>query len=240
MRLLVFLLATALVASPVSTSSFPPELSTELNDVVKRYVAATYIQRNAMLGAQMEMEIDGRFTKLREQGTMRVLRTINRLGVMGIDILNDFKGDNRIKTELIARYLDEEDKAKAYGATTISPEDYEFKIKAILKHNGQTTYIFDVNPRKNDAGRFRGELWVDGATGMPLREAGQLVKSPHLLLTNLRFARDYELRDGISIVKHFRSSTDIRLLGVGSAELDVAFSNFSRSTAEQAGLGERL
>jgi hypothetical protein len=202
-----------------------------LSAVVQRYVAATKVQRNAMLGAQMEMEIDGRFTKLREEGTMRVLRTITDLGVMGVQILSDFKGDNRIKTELIARYLEAEDKEKAYGAITISPEDYDFKAVAIIKRNNQTIYMFDVKPHKKEAGRFRGELWVDGATGMPLREAGQLVKSPHLLLTNLRFARDYELQDGIAVVKHFHSSTDIRLLGVGTAELDIAFSNFSRPNA---------
>jgi len=66
------------------------------------------------------------------------------------------------------------------------------------------------------------------------------VKSPNLLLTNLRFARDYELQDGVSVVKHFQSSTDVRLLGVGSAELDVNFSNFSRIAAEQPAREERL
>lgn len=233
MRLLVLFLATALLASPVTTS-FPTELSPELNAVVQRYVTATSKQREAMLGVQMEMVIDGRFTKLNEEGRMRVMRTISKLGELSMKVL-EFAGDNRIKTELIARYLDEEQKAKAYGAMTIAPADYDFEIKAILKHAGQTTYVFDVNPRKNSmSGAFRGELWVDGATGMPLREAGQMVKSPHLLLANLKFSRDYELKDGIAVVKHFQSSTDVRLLGVGRAELDVTFSNISRAPAEQA------
>ncbi len=230
-RLLVLFLASALIASPVA-SKFPPDLTPELNDVVQRYVSATEKQRKAMLGVQMEMEIDGRFTKLNEQGRMRVMRTISKLGELSMKMV-EFVGDNRIKTELIARYLDEEQKAKAYGAITIAPADYEFEIKAILKHGGQSTYVFDVTPRKNDPGRFRGELWVDGETGMPLREAGQMVKSPHLLLANLRFARDYELHDGIAVVKHFQSSTDVRLLGVGRAELDVTFSNLSQAPAEK-------
>ena len=227
------------MATPVSTTSFPTELSAELNDVVQRYVSATQLQRRAMLGAQMEMKIDGRFTKLREQGQMRVLRTISSLGELSTKML-EFSGDNRIKTELIARFLEAETTSKAYGAMRIAPQDYEFKVKAIFTRGGQKTYVFEVIPRKNDAGRFRGELWVDGATGMPLREAGRLVKSPNLLLTNLRFARDYELQDGVSVVKHFQSSTDVRLLGVGSAELDVNFSNFSRTSAEQPAREERL
>lgn len=207
--------------------------------MVQRYVAAADRQRAAMLGAQMEMQIDGRFTKLREEGRMRVMRTISKLGELGVKVL-EFTGDNRVKTELIARYLDEEQKAKAYGAMSILPSDYSFDIKAILRRAGDTTYVFEVTPRKGGAGKFRGEVWVDGRTGMPLREAGQMVKSPHLLLANLRFTRDYELRDGISVVKHFTSSTDVRLLGVGRAELDVNFFNFLRTPVEQDAAEERL
>jgi hypothetical protein len=236
-RILALLLASALLAKPVA--SFPSDLTPELNSVVQRYVTATARQREAMLGVQLEMEIDGRFTKLKEQGRMRVLRTISKLGELGVKVL-EFTGDNRIKTELIARYLDEEQKAKAYGAMTIAPSEYQFEIKAILKHAGQSTYIFDVSPYKNDSGKFRGELWVDGATGMPLRESGQMVKSPHLLLANLRFTRDYELRNGVAFVKHFQSSTDVRLLGVGRAELDVNFGNVSPAPAEQANRDEKL
>lgn len=180
-----------------------------------------------MLGVQMEMDIDGRFTKLREEGRMRVMRTINKLGDLTQKML-DFTGDNRVKTQLIARFLDQEREEKAYGAMTITPKDYEFHLGAVLKNGNQTIYQFDLKPRKNGPGRIKGEVWIDGATGMPLREAGVLVKNPHVMLTNVRFTRDYELRDGISVVKSFKSSTDVRLLGVGRAELDVDFKNFSR------------
>ncbi len=239
-RLLALLLASAILASPVPTPGFPPELSAELNSVVERYVDAAQVQRNAMLGAQMEMQIDGRFTKLRESGQMRVLRTISRVGEMVFNQIGAFTGDNRVKTQLIARYLEAEEQTKAYGAMMIVPKDYEFRIKAILRNPKASTYVFEVNPHKKGTDKFRGELWVDGATGMPLREAGQLAKSPSIWLTNLRFARDYELQDGISVLKHFKSTTDVRVLGVGAAELDVNFSNFSRTVAEQTPREERL
>jgi hypothetical protein len=148
-RLTLLFFSFALLAKPV-TSAFPPNLSPELNSVVDRYVSATAKQREAMLGVQMEMDIDGRFTKLKEEGRMRVLRTISKLGELGIRVL-EFTGDNRIKTELIARYLDEEQKAKAYGAMTIAPADYDFEIKAILKRGGQSTYVFDVTPSDKGA-----------------------------------------------------------------------------------------
>jgi hypothetical protein len=184
-----------------------------------------------MLGAQVEMQIDGRFTNLKESGRMRVLRSISKLGDLGTKML-DFTGDNRVKSQLISRFLEGEEKAKAFGAMAITPADYDFAVKAVLKHDGQSTYVFDVKPKKKNMGSFRGELWIDGATGMPLREAGQFVKSPSVFLTNLRFARDYELLDGISVVKHFQSSTDVRLLGIGRAEIDIDFSNFSRNATD--------
>ncbi len=228
MRLLSLLLATAVALNSAPTA-LPPELSSELNNIINRYVSAADKQRDAMLGAQVEMEIDGRFTNLKEAGRMRVLRSISKLGELGYKTILDFSGDNRVYKELITRYLTEEQKAKAFGAMPVSPKDYDFQITAVFKHNGQSTYVFDVKPKKNDAGKFRGEVWIDGKTGMPLREAGQLVKSPSIFLTNLRFARDYELRDGIAVVKHFQSSTDVRALGIGKAELDIDFTNFSWS-----------
>lgn len=228
MRLFSLFVATALAVNSAPTA-FPPELSSELNNVIERYVNAAQKQRDAMVGTEVEMEIDGRFTTLKESGKMKVLRTISKLGDLGYKTLGEFTGDNRVKKELITRYLGEEQKAKAVGAMPIEPRDYEFQVKAVLKRDGQSTYVFDVKPKKNDSGKFRGEVWIDGKTGMPLREAGQLVKSPSVWLKNLRFARDYELLDGISVVKHFQSSTDVRI--IGRAEIDINFSNFSRDAA---------
>ena len=203
-------------------------------------MSASQVQREAMLGAQMDIKIEGRLTELREKGLMRVVGCMSRLGELTHDMLS-FDGDKRIKTELMARFLELEEKTKSYGgAMEIGPKDYEFRIKAIFRQGGKSTYVFEVSPRKNGLDKFRGELWIDGPTGMPLREAGKFVKSPSVWLKNLRFARDYELHDGIAVVKRFQSSTDVRLLGVGTAELDVSFSNFSRNTAEQPAREGRL
>ena len=220
------------MATPVSTSTvFPSELSSELQSVLERYLSATKVQHDAMMGAQMQLTISGRFTKLREQGQLAIKGTISPSGELSFSDMN-FSGDNRVKTQLISRYLEQEQKAK-YGAMNISPLEYEFKIAAILKQGQHATYVFEVKPRKATGDKIRGELWVDGATGMPLREAGEFAKKPDLLLTKPRFSRDYELRDGVSVIKHFRTTTDVHLPGVGTAELDVNFSDFSRKAAEQ-------
>jgi hypothetical protein len=237
-RLLTLLLVTSLAVTPAPVP-LPDGLAPEIEDIIARYQTATEAQRKAMLGVQMEMDIDGRFTQLQEQGRMRVMRTIGKLGDLTQTMLN-FTGDNRVKNMLISKFLEQESKDKAYGAMSLTPQDYEFHLGAIIKDSGRTIYQFDVKPRKSVAGRIKGELWIDGQTGMPLREAGTLVKSPSVLLTNLRFTRDYELRDGVSVVKSFKSSTDVRFPGVGRAELDIDFKNFSHIEAAASPQGTSL
>ena len=80
-------------------------------------------------------------------------------------------------------------------------------------------------------GLFKGELWVDTETGMPVRESGQFVKSPSVFLKKIAFVRDYELQDnGVSIPAHIESMVDTRI--VGRAELEISFSKFTRPTGD--------
>ena len=74
-------------------------------------------------------------------------------------------------------------------------------------------------------GLFKGELWLDGATGMPVREAGEFVKSPSVFLKKVEFVRDYEIHDGVAFPSHIESTVDTRL--VGKAELSILFTNVS-------------
>ncbi|MEP7353447.1 MAG: hypothetical protein ABI824_09485 [Acidobacteriota bacterium] len=213
-------------------------MAAELESVMARYLTAVSRQQDAMLGAEMEVDIDGRLVDLKEEGRMRVKRIISKAGAITFDFLG-FNGDERVKKELIQRYLEQDQKARNYGAMSVTPVDYDFKIRAIVTKNvgtpeARTVYVFGVEPRKKEMGLFRGEVWVDGPTGMPLKEAGQIVKSPSHFLTDILFVRDYDLLDGISIVKHFESSAKVRLLGVGRALLDINFSNFRYADLAEA------
>jgi len=89
-----------------------------------------------------------------------------------------------------------------------------------------------VAPRRKAVGLFKGELWVDSQTGMPVKETGQFVKSPSVFLKKIAFVRDYELAEGIAIPKHIESTVDTRL--VGRAELDISFSHFAKAPTVDA------
>jgi hypothetical protein len=234
-RLLALFLGSALILSPApATEAFPKELAGELEAVLARYAAAVPAQHEAMLGVEMVAEYEARFTELHEQGRWRLRRTISKLGEVAFRPINAFVGDDRVRKELILRTMEEEQKEKAYGAISVTPADYKFTINAILKRNSRKIYAFDVTPRRKAPGLFEGTVEIDGETGMPLRESGRLVKSPHWILSNVRFSRDYELRSGIAVVKYFESRANVRFLGIGPAEIIARYSDYQPAEEQPA------
>lgn len=231
MRPLVLSVASMVLTAALGAADLPapvlePSQQSEVQGVISRYLEAVPRQKEAMLGAEMEVEIGGRFPKFEESGSLKVLRTISKVGQITFKAISDFSGADRVKKELITRYLSEEQEKQGYGALDILPIDYDFRIKAIVTRHANTpeaerTYVFDVVPRRNAEGLFKGELWLDGETGMPLRESGELVRNPHVVITRFAFVRDYELRDGVSVIKRMEGRVNVRFYG--RAELDIDF-----------------
>jgi hypothetical protein len=198
--------------------------------IVSKYVDATHTQEAAMRGAQMEVDIDAQIPSLEKHGRLRALRTISRLGVITYKALG-FSGDNTVKQEVITRYLAAESEGRQNGTIAISPVNYKFKLKAEQNIKGRRVVVLQITPRKKMVGLFKGELWVDADTGMPVRESGQFVKSPSVFLKKIAFVRDYALQDnGVSIPAHIESMVDTRI--VGRAELEISFSKFTRPVSD--------
>jgi hypothetical protein len=209
-----------LQAADISPNYASPD---NLNNVIDRYVAAQQIQQNALRGARMEVEIDAQLPRLEKNGKLKVLHMISRFGKISFNQIGQFIGDPIVKNEVITRYLALEQNEREKGSIAITPANYKFQISAIITREQQQTYIFRLTPKRKAVGLFKGELWLDGATGMPLKETGQMVKSGSAWLKRIRFVRDYQMRDGISILKHLQSTVDVRV--VGKAELNADYSN---------------
>ena len=225
-RLLAFFLGSALILSPApGPQAFPRELAPELEAVLARYEAAVPRQHEAMLGVEMDADYEARFTELHEQGRWRLRRIVSRLGDVTFKPISAFVGDDRVRKELILRTMEEEQKEKAYGAFKVTAADYKFTINAILTRNSRKIYVYDVTPRRKAPELFEGSVEIDGETGMPLRETGKLAKNPHWILSNVRFTRDYELRNGIAVVKYFETRANVRL-GIGPAEIIARYSDY--------------
>jgi hypothetical protein len=215
----------------------PPNYASpdNLNNIINRYVAAQQAQQDALRGARMEVEIDARLPSLEKKGNLRVLRMISTFGKISFNQIGQFIGDPVVKSQVIGKYLELEQDERSKGSIAINPTNYKFQINAIITQEQQQTYIFQLIPKRKAIGLFKGELWLDGATGMPLKETGQMVKSGSAWLKSIRFVRDYEMRNGVSILKHLQSTVDVRV--VGKAELSANYSSPTWQEDEQASAG---
>jgi hypothetical protein len=193
--------------------------------IVDKYVDATHVQQESLRGLQMEVNIDAQLPKLEKHGKLRALRKISLLGQITYKALG-FSGDNTVKQEVITRYLAAESAARENGTIAITPANYKFRYMGRLVQHGVTTQILEITPRKKAVGLFKGQIWIDATSGMPVREVGQFVKTPSVFLKKIAFVRDYEIRDGIAFPSHIQSTVDTRI--VGRAELEINFSNFTR------------
>src|SRR5436190_8887597 len=172
----LFLLAASI------TPAAPLESEDQASDeLIQRYVAQAQLQQDRLKGVQMDMDIDARLPKLQKTGRMHALRQISRVGQITYQGLK-FIGDTTIKNDVIVRYLRAETESRGVNGMAITPENYKFKYKGLSERNGKQVHVFNVTPRKKMVGLFKGEIWLDPATCMPLRESGHFVKNPSVFL----------------------------------------------------------
>jgi hypothetical protein len=193
--------------------------------LVNSYQNVSREQRVRLRGASMEVDIEASLPKLQKHGRLHALRRISRLGRVTYESLH-FEGDNTIKNSVIARYVAGETQGQwNEGDLAITPANYKFKYKGLSSREGRQLHVFQLTPRQKRVGLFKGELWLDAETCLPLRESGRFVKSPSIFLRKIEFVREYEIRDGVAIPREIDSTVETRI--VGKAELTVRFHNVS-------------
>ncbi len=228
LRAFLFFASAALLAA----ASLDPAPSGPGSDILERYLAAVQAQQAQMRGISMQVDIDATVPKLKKSGKLQALRNISKLGNITYNALS-FVGDKTIRNDVIARYLTAETRATTTQSMDIgiTPANYKFKYKGAVEREGRTLHMFQLTPKKKKLGLFKGELWVDAATYMPLRESGRFVKNPSVFLKRVEFIRDYEIRDGIAFPRHIEITNQTRLVGL--AKLDIKYRDYARADATQ-------
>jgi hypothetical protein len=223
---LVALALTVLLGAaiaPRAALAYEPSDS-ESQEVISNYLAATQQHKDEMLGGSMEVNIDASVPKLKKEGKLHALRKISDLGKITYKVLA-FQGDDTIKNEVIARYLDAEQKGQDNEKLAITPENYKFKFKGKHKlDNGQEIYIIFLSPRKKEVGLFKGEMWLDAKSYLPVMESGKFVKNPSVFFKKVEFVRDFEIKGGAAVPQHMQSVIDARL--IGKINLRIDYSDF--------------
>ena len=223
------ILGCAALAYASVDAGYDPAGSNEDNrEIINRYLNAT--RTNQISGIQMDAEVDASLPKLKKNGRLEAMRKISKLGKITWDHLH-FSGDSTIKKEVIARFIQTEQEQTDNSKMAITPDNYKFKLKGIEAKGTQMVYVFHLTPRKKLAHLFKGELWIDTATYLPVHEAGTFVKSPSVFLTKVQFVRDYEVLNGYAVPKHVESQAETRFWG--PAQVTIHYNNFVKSAEDE-------
>jgi hypothetical protein len=207
--------------------------------VIDKYRQALINQQDAQRNLAMEVHMEGRIPKLKKEGKMSALRKISDLGKITYKVLG-FWGDDTVKKEVMARYMtaeveatkEKEKEEKDAESIGITPENYEFKYKGLTDRNSRRLHVFELKPRHKRVGLFKGELWIDPATYLHVRESGRLVKNPSVFIKKMEFTRDYEIKDGVAYLRRMSTKTETRI--VGTAELNIEYANVHKETEAAA------
>jgi hypothetical protein len=232
-----FLTAAVFLFGVVAVSFATPDVPAldESGDPVGSQVLQKYLDAKVhtkdLRGASMEVEISANVPKLKENGKLRALRMISRVGQVTYRVAA-FQGPNFVKKEIIARYLQAEQQGQDKENIDITPQNYKFRFRGERQTpTGVSAFVFQVQPRKKRVGLYKGELWLDSRLYLPLLEKGRFVKNPSVFFKRVDFERGFSIQDGLSVPSYITSTIDTRL--VGKVELNISYSNFNHGDAAQ-------
>ena len=209
--------------SPGAAPVFAPDV------IVQNYCSAMLRQAQEAKGASMEVQIEASLPSLKKHGKLYALRRITKVGRITYKVLG-FEGDNTVKNEVIARFLQAEIEAQSKQSVSfaVTPDNYKFQYKGRNVFAGRSVHVFQVTPKKKRENLFKGEIWIDAETFLRVQETGYMVKNPSIWVKRFAFTRQYDVRDGMSVPRLVSGRVDTRL--VGPAELKMDFINFSVDT----------
>jgi hypothetical protein len=221
--LLLSVLLAPLLAGVAALEPAAEPSGGEIADILRRYMEATRAQHVFLRDVRMEVEMVGELPGLHKSGKMRATRMVSALGHVTYKD-NVWQGDNTIKKDVIARYMQAEIEATGNTGLSINPDNYKFKYRGLFGSGDWELHLFEVTPRKKRVGLFKGFLWLHARTCLPVREQGEFVKSPSIFLKKITFIRDYQIRTGIALPQRIASTIETRL--VGKALLNIQYANF--------------
>lgn len=133
-----------------------------------------------------------------------------------------FVGDGFVKSNVILRLLQSEvDHVQKDdpAATALSDDNYKFAYKNSTQLQNRLVHVFQLKPRSNRPGLFKGKIFLDAHNGSMVRAEGRVAKSPSLFIKRIEFVQDYKEVGSFTFPVHIHSEAQTRL--VGRAVVDI-------------------
>ena len=167
-----------------------------------------------MHSGEMVVDIEASLPKLSKRGRLQAIRRFVPFGKPEYQVLRA-EGDRTVRHQVIARYLTADAQAQTLPSSSVavSAANYKFHFVGSIGAGPTLTYVFQISPRKKRVGLMKGELWIDVATGVGVRQAGRLVKQPSVFLRRVDVTQDTDIRDGRPYLRITRLTVETRLVG---------------------------
>jgi hypothetical protein len=133
-----------------------------------------------------------------------------------------FVGDGFVKSNVIIRLLQSEvDHVQKDdpAATALSDDNYKVSYKNTTELQSRLVHVFQVKPRANRPGLFKGKIYLDAHTGSMARAEGRVAKTPSLFIKRIEFVQDYKEFGAFTFPVHIHSEARTHL--VGRAVVDI-------------------
>jgi hypothetical protein len=234
----LLLVALMVVASSAHAADLVRERGrTDAAAALERYLGRTGTPSRPVAG----LEIHASIPRLAKTGQMQAIRSMDGPGGVRYQVIQ-LTGDGTVKHQVIARYLNVQERASQMtpSSVALTPANYKFAYKGIVDDGERFAYAFRISPRKKRDGLIKGEVWLDVATGIPIRRSGYLVRRPSLWIKRVAVTQEDLLRDGAVQSRLTHIVVDTRLvgrvemvisehpLGVGEAQQVVAWKTDGR------------
>ena len=144
----LILLALSLLAGVANAE--PAKKPKDGDDVLAQYLENNQDQRTKLRDISMTVDIEAKLPDLEKKGVLQALRKVSRLGKITYKVLG-FEGDNMVKKDVIARYIEAEVKSsdlKTRDTLAINSDNYKFNYWGryatddwVLHLDNPTTYF---------------------------------------------------------------------------------------------------
>jgi len=134
-------------------------------------------------------------------------------------LLLGMQGDGVVVEEVIARYfgIEEQIQSLPRSSTAITPANYKFLFRGQVNTGGGSAYVYDITPRTRRIGLFKGQIWIDAATGAEVLLSGRFSDVPSKGNT-ISFVRELRIgEDGCTRITHVSFAVPI----LGPSELTI-------------------